>query len=57
MQLSLRDLVSIATAAAAAGAAAESLPQGPLDNLSVPIAASLAAQFVLSQIESIRASA
>jgi dolichol kinase len=46
---SLRDIINAATAAAAAGAAVESLPQGQLDNLSVPLAAAAAAQAVLRQ--------
>jgi dolichol kinase len=44
---SVRDIINAATAAAAAGAAVESLPQGQLDNLSVPLASAVAAQAVL----------
>ena len=47
---SIRDIINAATAAAAAGAAVESLPQGQWDNLSVPLAASAAAQAVLRHI-------
>ena len=46
---SARDIINAATAAATAGAAVESLPQGQWDNLSVPCAAAVAAQAVLRQ--------
>lgn len=48
--LSVKQLVQAATAAAVAGTAVESLPQGQLDNLSVPLAAAVAAYAVLNQI-------